>query len=97
MHVMFDISASQGGQLEVYIDHGGVSFIIEKYVCPNATLAKMMDHVITSDNEDEKKIIGQSKYTLDQMVEWAEQEHFENEDAKADDRHKALWKNRFNY
>ena len=100
MHVMFDISASQGGQLEVYVDHCGVNFIIEKYVCPNATLAKMMDHVITdypNENEDGRKIIQQSDYTLDQMVEWAEQEHFENEEAKADERHKAIWKNRFYY
>ena len=59
-----------------------------------------MDHVITdypNENEDGRKIIQQSDYTLDQMVEWAEQEHFENEEAKADERHKALWKNRFNY
>ena len=100
MHVMFDISAAQGGTLEVFIDHVGVSFSIQKYVCPNATVAKMMAHVITdytSDNEDGKNRIGQSEYTLDQMVEWAEQEHYENEDAKANERHKALWKNHFYY
>ncbi|PWA51269.1 oligopeptide transporter [Artemisia annua] len=94
MHVMFDISAAQG-QLEIYIDHGGVDFIIAKYICPNATLAEMMDHVITeytSDNEEGKKVIAQSDYTFDQMVEWAEQEHFENEEAKADERHKSIWK-----
>ena len=97
MHVMFDISASQG-QLEIYVDHGGVDFIISRYICPNATLAAMMDHVITpytSDNEDEKKIISQTDYTFDQMVEWAEQEHFENEEAKADERQKSIWKPRF--
>ncbi|GKC28940.1 hypothetical protein Tco_1036234 [Tanacetum coccineum] len=57
MHVMFDISSAQG-KLEIYIDHVGVNFIIAKYICPNATLAEMMNHVITdytSDNEDERK------------------------------------------
>ncbi|GJS23054.1 hypothetical protein Tco_0451686 [Tanacetum coccineum] len=46
------------GKLEIYIDHMGVNFVIAKYICPNATLAEMMNHVITdytSDNEDERK------------------------------------------
>ena len=97
MHVMFDISAAQG-QLQIFIDHGGVDFMIAKYVCPNATLAKMMDNVITdytSENEEGKKVISQSDYTFDQMVEWAEQEHIENEDAKADARQKSKWKTLF--
>ncbi|GKC19248.1 hypothetical protein Tco_1021398 [Tanacetum coccineum] len=45
------------GKLEIYIDHVGVNLVIAKYICPNATLAEMMNHVITdytSDNEDEK-------------------------------------------
>ncbi|GJR78067.1 hypothetical protein Tco_0148852 [Tanacetum coccineum] len=57
MHVMFDISSAQG-KLEIYIDHVGVNFVIAKYICPNATLAEMMNHVITdytSDNEDKRK------------------------------------------
>nr|GFA32736.1 Gag-Pol polyprotein [Tanacetum cinerariifolium] len=56
MHVMFDISSAQG-KLEIYIDHVGVNFVIAKYICPNATLAEVMNHVITdytSDNEDER-------------------------------------------
>ena len=97
MHVMFDISAALG-QLEIYIDHGGVDFIISKYVCPNATLAKMMDNVITdytSDKAEGKETVSQTDYTFDQMVEWAEQEHFEHEEAKADERLKSLWKKTF--
>ncbi|GKB13009.1 hypothetical protein Tco_0846932 [Tanacetum coccineum] len=84
MHVMFDISSAQG-KLEIYIDHVGVNFVIAKYICPNATLAEMMNHVITnytSDNEDEILEVTQTDYTYDQMVEWAEQEHFEYEENK---------------
>lgn len=99
MHVMFDISAALG-KLQIFIDHGGVDFVIAKYVCPNATLAKMMDNVITdyiSDNDDGKTSMSQSSYTLDQMVEWAEQEHFENEDAKEVARQKSEWKTLFRF
>ncbi|GJX72668.1 hypothetical protein Tco_0309839 [Tanacetum coccineum] len=73
------------GKLKIYIDHVGVNFVIAKYICPNATLAEMMNHVITdytSDNEDERKEVTQTDYTYDQMVEWAEQEHFEYEENK---------------
>ncbi|GJS85431.1 retrovirus-related pol polyprotein from transposon TNT 1-94 [Tanacetum coccineum] len=57
MHVMFDISAAQG-KLKIYIDHVSVNFIIDKYICPNASLAEMINHVITdytSDSEDERR------------------------------------------
>ncbi|GJV50464.1 hypothetical protein Tco_1440676 [Tanacetum coccineum] len=70
MHVMFDISSAQG-KLEIYIDHVGVNFVIAKYICPNSTLAEMMNHVITdytSDIEDEIKEVTQTDYTYDQMV-----------------------------
>ncbi|GJZ23010.1 hypothetical protein Tco_0560469 [Tanacetum coccineum] len=42
-------------KLEIYIDHIGVNFVISKYIFPNASLAEMMNHVITdysSENED---------------------------------------------
>ncbi|GJT44241.1 hypothetical protein Tco_0952956 [Tanacetum coccineum] len=58
--------------LELYIDHAGVNFVIAKYICLNATLAEMMNHVITnytSDSEDERRDVTQNDYTLDQMVE----------------------------
>ncbi|GJR78059.1 hypothetical protein Tco_0148844 [Tanacetum coccineum] len=96
MHVMFDISAAQG-KLEIYIDHVGVDFIIAMYICPNVKLAKMMSHVITdytSDCEDSKKEITQTDYTFDHMVEWAEQHHLENQEAKQVECHKVIWRNR---
>ncbi|GKB45384.1 hypothetical protein Tco_0896137 [Tanacetum coccineum] len=70
-------------KLENYIDHIGVNFVISKYIFPNASLAEMMNHVITdysSENEDIIRKITQNDYTFDQMVEWAEQEHFEDEE-----------------
>ncbi|GJZ06964.1 hypothetical protein Tco_0540757 [Tanacetum coccineum] len=73
------------GKLEIYIDHVGVNFVIAKYICPNATLAEMINHVITdytSDNEDERNEVTQTDYTYDHMVEWAEHEHFEYEENK---------------
>ncbi|GKB71569.1 hypothetical protein Tco_0932981, partial [Tanacetum coccineum] len=96
MHVMFDISAAQG-KLEIYIDHVGVNFIIAKYICLNASLAEMMNHVITdytSDGEDERNEVTQNDYAFDQMVEWEEQKHFENEETKEVQRQKPIWKNR---
>ncbi|GJZ64320.1 hypothetical protein Tco_0620741 [Tanacetum coccineum] len=76
--------ASQG-KLEIYIDHMGVNFIIAKYICPNDTLTEMMNHVITdytSDSEDKRKEATQTNYTIEQMIEWAEQEHLEYEETK---------------
>ncbi|GJY70954.1 oligopeptide transporter [Tanacetum coccineum] len=84
MHVMFDIS-SANYNLEIYIDHLGVDFIIAKYIFLNASLAEMMNHVITnytSESKDDKREVTQNDYTFDQMVEWAEQEHFEDEEIK---------------
>ncbi|GKC11433.1 retrovirus-related pol polyprotein from transposon TNT 1-94, partial [Tanacetum coccineum] len=72
-------------KLQIYIDHLGVDFIIAKYIFPNASLAEMMNHVITnytSDSEDNKREVTQNDYTFNQMVEWAEQEHFEDEKTK---------------
>ncbi|GJS95814.1 hypothetical protein Tco_0802782 [Tanacetum coccineum] len=69
----------------LYIDHLGVDFIIAKYIFPNASLAEMMKYVITnytSDSEDNKREVTQNDYTFNQMVEWAEQEHFEDEETK---------------
>ncbi|GJZ64797.1 hypothetical protein Tco_0621493 [Tanacetum coccineum] len=72
-------------KLQIYIDDLGVDFIIVKYIFPNASLAEMMNHVIsnyTSDSEDNKREVTQNDYTFNQMVEWAEQEHFEDEEIK---------------
>ncbi|GJU49011.1 phospholipase-like protein [Tanacetum coccineum] len=72
-------------KLQIYIDHLGVDFIIAKYIFPNASLAEMMNHVITnytSDSEDNKREVTQNDYTFNQMVEWAEQEHYEDEETK---------------
>nr|GEY18881.1 transposase, MuDR, MULE transposase domain protein [Tanacetum cinerariifolium] len=84
MHVMFDICSSQY-KLEIYIDHIGVNFVIHKYIFPNASLAEMTNHVITdysSENEGLIRQETQNDYIFDQMVEWAEQEHFEYEETK---------------
>ncbi|GJT78731.1 hypothetical protein Tco_1045456 [Tanacetum coccineum] len=96
MHVMFDIS-SANYKLEIYIDHLGVNFIIAKYIFLNASLAEMMSHVIsdfTSESEDHKKEQTQNDYTFDQMVEWAEQEHFEDEETKEVQRQMGNQRNR---
>ncbi|GJS86918.1 hypothetical protein Tco_0769554 [Tanacetum coccineum] len=72
-------------KLEIYIDHIGVNFVIHKYIFPNASLAEMINHVITdysSENEGIIRQVTQNDYTSDQMVEWAEQEHFEYEETK---------------
>ncbi|GJZ55547.1 hypothetical protein Tco_0610740, partial [Tanacetum coccineum] len=99
MHVMFDISAVQG-KLEIYIDHVDVNFIIAKYICPNASMSEIMNHVITdytSDSEDERREVTQIDYTFDQMVEWAELEHFKNEETKEVQRQKPVRMNRTHF
>ncbi|GJZ25968.1 hypothetical protein Tco_0570221 [Tanacetum coccineum] len=56
-----------------------------KYIFPNASLAEMINHVITdytSEGEDDKREVTQNDYTFNQMVEWAKQEHFEDEETK---------------
>ncbi|GJT54074.1 hypothetical protein Tco_0989128 [Tanacetum coccineum] len=71
-------------KLQIYIDHLGVDFIIAQYIFPNA-LTEMMNHVITNytnDSEDNKREVTQNDYTFNQLVEWAEQEHFEDEETK---------------
>ncbi|GKC09930.1 hypothetical protein Tco_1001540 [Tanacetum coccineum] len=84
MHVMFDICSAQY-KLEIYIDHIGVNFVIHKYIFPNSSLAEMMNHVITDYSSENEGIIRQktqNDYTFDEMVEWAEQEHFEYKETK---------------
>nr|GEU58038.1 transposase, MuDR, MULE transposase domain protein [Tanacetum cinerariifolium] len=71
--------------LEIFIDQLGVDFIIAKYIFSNASLAELMNHVITnytSESEDDKREVTQNDYTFNQIVEWAEQEHFEDEGTK---------------
>nr|GEZ97877.1 bulb-type lectin domain-containing protein [Tanacetum cinerariifolium] len=56
----------------------------------------MMNHVITdytSDSEEERKEVTQDDYTYDQMIEWAKQEHFEDEKTKEFHCHTEIWKN----
>ncbi|GKC78927.1 hypothetical protein Tco_1129701, partial [Tanacetum coccineum] len=70
-------------KLEIYIDHIGVDFVISKYIFPNASLAEMMNHVITDYSSENEGIIRQetqNDFTFNKMVEWAEQEHFEYEE-----------------
>ncbi|GJX95936.1 transposase, MuDR, MULE transposase domain protein [Tanacetum coccineum] len=84
MHVMFDIS-SVNYKLEIYVDHIGVNFVISNYIFPNASMAEMINHVITdysSENEDIIRKVTQNDYNFDQMVEWAKQEQFEDEETK---------------
>ncbi|GJV51844.1 transposase, MuDR, MULE transposase domain protein [Tanacetum coccineum] len=72
-------------KLEIYIEHIGVDFVISKYIFPNASLAEMMNHVITDYSSENEGIIRhetQNDYTFNKMVEWAEQEHFEYEETK---------------
>lgn len=98
MHVMFDISAAKG-KLEIYIDHERVNFIIHKHIISNDRLARMMCDVITDykdDSEEEKRESTQNDFTIDQMVEWAEQEHFQNEETKSGKRPMAISNKRCN-
>ncbi|GJX79054.1 hypothetical protein Tco_0327203 [Tanacetum coccineum] len=44
--------------------------------------------------EDKRREVTQDDYTFDQMVEWTEQEHFENEETKEVQLQKPTWKNR---
>ncbi|GJZ54522.1 oligopeptide transporter [Tanacetum coccineum] len=79
-------------KLEIYIDHIGVDFVISKYIFPNASLAEMMNHVITDYSSENEGIIRQetqNDYTFNKMVEWAEQEHFEYEETKVTEHHMA--------
>ncbi|GJT17627.1 hypothetical protein Tco_0876333 [Tanacetum coccineum] len=46
-------------KLEIYIDHIGVNFVIHKYIFPNASLAEMMNHVITDYSSENEGIIRQ--------------------------------------
>nr|GEY41118.1 phospholipase-like protein [Tanacetum cinerariifolium] len=72
-------------KLEIYIDHIGVNFVMHKYIFQNVSLAEMMNHVITEYSSENEGIIRQetqNDYIFDQMVEWAEQEHFEYEETK---------------
>ncbi|GJR79972.1 hypothetical protein Tco_0150757 [Tanacetum coccineum] len=85
------------------IPHNGFSITVKlrnnyaKYIFPNARLAEMMSHVITdftSESEDHRKEQTQNDYTFDQMVEWAEQEHFEDEETKEVQRRMGNHRNR---
>ncbi|GJW48322.1 hypothetical protein Tco_0079968 [Tanacetum coccineum] len=70
---------------------------VAKYIFPNASLAEMMSHVTTDftiESEDHKKEQTQNDYTFDQLVEWAEQEHFEDEETKEVQRRMGNQRNR---
>ncbi|GJT46051.1 hypothetical protein Tco_0954766 [Tanacetum coccineum] len=58
---------------------------VAKYIFSNASLAEMMNHVITnytSESKADKREVTKNDYKFDQVVEWAEQEHFEDEETK---------------
>ncbi|GJU33600.1 hypothetical protein Tco_1181954 [Tanacetum coccineum] len=100
-NVMYDI-AKVAGKLQIYAAHHPID--LSTVLIPNdgsleksfAELAQIMNHVITdytSDSEEERKEVTQNDYTYDQMIEWAEQEHFENEETKEVHCHTEIWKN----
>ncbi|GJS97886.1 hypothetical protein Tco_0819056 [Tanacetum coccineum] len=101
-NVMYDI-AKVAGKLQIYAAHHPID--LTTVLIPNddsleksfADLAQMMNHVIThytSDSEEVRKDVTQNDYTYDQMIEWAEQEHFEDEKTKEVQCHTEIWKNR---
>ncbi|GJW35432.1 hypothetical protein Tco_0058352 [Tanacetum coccineum] len=100
-NVMYDV-AKVAGKLQIYAAHHPID--LTTVLIPNdgsleksfAELAQMMNHVITdytSDSEEERKEVTQNDYTYDQMIEWAEQEHFEDEETKEVHCHTEIWKN----
>ncbi|GJV38167.1 transposase, MuDR, MULE transposase domain protein [Tanacetum coccineum] len=93
-NVMYDI-AKVAGKLQIFVSHNPIDLrtvlipndgsLEESFYKANASLAEMMNHVITdytSKCEDDKREVTQNDYTFDQMVEWAKQEHFEDEETK---------------
>ncbi|GJV38163.1 transposase, MuDR, MULE transposase domain protein [Tanacetum coccineum] len=108
-NVMYDI-AKVDGKLQIFVSHNPIDLrtvlipndgsleesYVAKYIFPNASLAEMMNHVITdytSKCEDDKREVTQNDYTFDQMVEWAKQEHFEDEETKEVQRQITIRKN----
>ncbi|GJV68758.1 hypothetical protein Tco_1484267 [Tanacetum coccineum] len=86
-NVMYDI-AKVYGKLQLLVSHYQID--LSKVMIPNNgsledSFAEMMNHVITnytSKSEDSNREVTQNDYTLDQMIEWAEQEHFEDDEIK---------------
>ncbi|GJV36802.1 hypothetical protein Tco_1409279 [Tanacetum coccineum] len=86
-NVMYDI-AKVARKLQLFVSHYQID--LSTVLIPNdgsleESFAEMMNHVITnytSESEDDKREVTQNDYTFDQMVEWAEEEHFEDEEIK---------------
>ncbi|GJV97615.1 hypothetical protein Tco_1549192 [Tanacetum coccineum] len=108
-NVMYDI-AKVVGKLQIFVSHNSIDLSMvlipndgsleesfaAKYIFPNASLAEMINHVITdytSESEDDKREVTQNDYTFDQIVEWAEQEHFEDKETKEVQRQLTIRKN----
>ncbi|GJX26340.1 hypothetical protein Tco_0232636 [Tanacetum coccineum] len=85
-NVMYDI-AKVAGKIQLFVSHHQIdlSTVFDSNEGHWEAFAEMMKHVITnytSDSEDNKREVTQNDYTFNQMVEWAEQEHFEDEETK---------------
>ncbi|GJV06113.1 hypothetical protein Tco_1343769 [Tanacetum coccineum] len=91
-NVMYDI-AKVAGKLQIFVSHSRID--LSTVLIPNdGSLEEAFVGVISeetkikqqeslsSESEDHKKEQTQNDYTFDQMVEWAEQEHFEDEETK---------------
>ncbi|GJZ60496.1 hypothetical protein Tco_0616312 [Tanacetum coccineum] len=86
-NVMYDI-AKVSRKLQLFVSHYQID--LSTMLIPNddsleESFIEMMNHVITnyiSKSEDSNREVTQNDYTLDEMIEWAEQEHFEDEEIK---------------
>ncbi|GJU89656.1 transposase, MuDR, MULE transposase domain protein [Tanacetum coccineum] len=86
-NVMYDI-AKVAGKIQLFVSHHQID--LSTVLIPNdgsleEAFAEMMNHVITnytSNSKNNKMDVTQNDYTFNQMVEWAKQEHFEDEETK---------------
>ncbi|GJY67756.1 zinc finger, CCHC-type containing protein [Tanacetum coccineum] len=98
INAMYDIE-QVAGKLQLFVSHHQIDLstvmfpndgsleesFAAKYIFPNASLAEMINHVITnytSESKSDKIEVTKNDYKFDQVVEWAEQEHFEDEETK---------------
>ncbi|GKD15107.1 hypothetical protein Tco_1199514 [Tanacetum coccineum] len=98
-NVTYDIP-KVAGKLQIFVSHNPIDLstvLILNDASLEDSFAEMMSHVITdftSESEDHKKEQTQNDYTFDQLVEWAEQEHFEDEETKEVQRRMGNHRNR---
>ncbi|GJX16832.1 hypothetical protein Tco_0217664 [Tanacetum coccineum] len=99
-NVMYDI-AKVAGKLQIYASHHPIDLstvlIPNDGSLENSFACIIFEETILKQKEslrvDERREVTQNDYTFDQMVEWAEQEHFEDEETKDVQRQKTTWKN----